>query len=126
MPALPSIPPATRELTSTGPLVLIVDDDEDTRFLYAEVLLSLGYRTAGECDAARGIEAAYRLVPDAILMDLAMPGPSALDAIRTLKADPRTSRCLVIVVTGSGMRSFDDARAAGCDAFFEKPFDPSG
>jgi len=58
-------------------------------------------------------------------MDIAMPGMSGIDAIRTLKADLRTSRCLIIVVTGSGMKRFAEARAAGCDAFFGKPFDPS-
>ena len=102
-----------------------MEDDEDTRFLYGESLLRLGYRTAGECDARRGIEAAFRLRPDAILMDIAMPGMTGIEAIRTLKADLRTSRCLIIVVTGSGMKWFAEARAAGCDAFFGKPFDPS-
>jgi two-component system cell cycle response regulator DivK len=111
--------------TPEGPLVLIVEDDEDTRFLYAESLVRLGYRAAGEADARSGIEAAIRLRPDAILMDLAMPGMTGLEATRILKADPRTSRCLIVVVTGSGMKWFDEARAAGCDAFFGKPFDPS-
>jgi CheY-like chemotaxis protein len=125
MPTLPPQPSAAPVTTPEGPLVLVVEDDEDTRFLYAESLLRLGYRTAGECDARRGIEAAFRLRPDAILMDIAMPGMTGIEAIRTLKADLRTSRSLVIVVTGSGMKWFAEARAAGCDAFFGKPFDPS-
>jgi two-component system, cell cycle response regulator DivK len=125
MPDFVTNPSATPALTPIGPLVLIVDDDDDTRFLYAESLQSMGYRTAGECDAKRGIEAAFRLLPDAIVMDIAMPGINGIDATRILKADPRTSRCLVIVVTGSGMKWFDTARAAGCDAYFAKPFDPS-
>jgi two-component system, cell cycle response regulator DivK len=125
MPDLPTNPSVTPAPTPIGPLVLIVDDDDDTRFLYAESLQSMGYRTAGECDAQRGIEAAFRLQPDAIVMDIAMPGMSGLEATRILKADPRTSRCLVTVVTGAGMKWFDAARAAGCDAYFGKPFDPS-
>jgi CheY-like chemotaxis protein len=102
-----------------------VEDDEDTRFLYAEALVHLGFRTAGERDAERGIEAAIRLRPDAILMDVAMPGVGGIEATRRLKADPRTRDCLVVVVTGGGLTKFDEARAAGCDAFFSKPFDPS-
>ncbi len=125
MPSLPSDSSAAPAATPEGPLVLIVEDDEDTRFLYAESLVHLGYRAAGEGDARSGIEAALRLRPDAILMDLAMPGMSGIEAIRILKADPRTSRCLIVVVTGSGMKWFDEARDAGCDAFFGKPFDPS-
>ncbi|MGD0525310.1 MAG: response regulator [Polyangiaceae bacterium] len=105
--------------------MLIVEDDDDTRFLYAESLVHLGYRAAGEDSAARGIEAAIRLRPDVILMDLSMPGMSGIDAIRELKADPRTRDCLIVVVTGSGMKWFAAARDAGCDVFCGKPFDPS-
>ncbi len=122
---LASKPSAVPGGTPEGPLVLVVEDDEDTRFLYAESLGHLGYRAAGEGDARSGIEAALRLRPDAILMDLAMPGMTGIEAIRILKADPRTSRCLIVAVTGSGMKWFEEARAAGCDAFFGKPFDPS-
>ncbi|HTB73057.1 MAG TPA: response regulator [Polyangiaceae bacterium] len=125
MPTLPPEPSAAHGATPEGPLVLVVEDDEDTRFLYAESLMRLGYRAAGESDARGGIEAAFRLRPDAILMDLAMPGMMGVEAIRILKADPRTSRCVIVVVTGSGMKLFAEARAAGCDAFFGKPFDPS-
>jgi CheY-like chemotaxis protein len=125
MPTFPREPSAAGGTAPEGPLVLVVEDDEDTRFLYAESLDRLGYRTAGESDARAGIEAAFRLRPDAILMDLAMPGVTGIEAIRALKADPRTSRSLIIVVTGSGMKWFAEARAAGCDAFFGKPFDPS-
>jgi|HubBroStandDraft_2_1064218.scaffolds.fasta_scaffold75862_1 CheY-like chemotaxis protein len=122
---LPANSPAIPTPTPIGPLVLIVDDDDDTRFIYAESLQALGYRTAGEADAERGVEAARRLLPDAIVMDIGMPGMSGIEATRALKADPRTSRCIVVVVTGSGMKWFDAARAAGCDAYFGKPFDPA-
>jgi CheY-like chemotaxis protein len=124
MPILPA-DPAAPGATPEGPLVLVVEDDDDTRFLYAESLGHLGYRAAGEADARSGIDAALRLRPDAIMMDLAMPGMTGIEAIRILKADPRTSGCLIVVVTGSGMKWFEEARDAGCDAFFGKPFDPS-
>jgi CheY-like chemotaxis protein len=48
-----------------------------------------------------------------------------LEATRRLKADPCTKGCLVVVVTGAPMAKFEEACAAGCDAFFRKPFDPS-
>jgi CheY-like chemotaxis protein len=121
-----SSPSFRPELTADGPLVLIVEDDEDTRFLYAESLVHLGCRAAGEPNAASGIQAAFRLRPDAILMDLTMPGMGAIEAIRQLKADPRTTECLIVVVTGSDMKWFAAAREAGCDVFCGKPFDPYG
>jgi hypothetical protein len=93
MPTLPPNPSAAA--TSEGPLVLIVDDDEDTRFLYSERLVHLGHRTAREGDARRGIEAAFRLRPDAILPTLrvtagvsalAQPGGSTRSSLPTRSA----------------------------------------
>jgi DNA-binding response OmpR family regulator len=46
-----------------------------------------------------------------------------IEAIRLLRSDPRTRDCLVIVVTGYGPIRFAEARGAGCDAYFCKPFD---
>lgn len=106
------------------PLVLVVEDDTDTRFLYMEALSAMGYRTAGAPDGALGVEAAFRLRPDAVLMDVSMPVLNGIDATRRLKEDARTCACLVILMTGHGMEKFEEARAAGCDAFFCKPFDP--
>ena len=125
MPPLPSAPfaAATPLVTALeAPLILVVDDDEDTRFLYTAALADMGYRTAGECDGARGAEAAARLVPHAILMDITMPVMNGIDATHRIKEDPRSSGCLVILMTGHGMKMFDEARAAGCDAFLCKPF----
>ncbi|MGD0525130.1 MAG: response regulator [Polyangiaceae bacterium] len=125
MLVFPSNPSYTPRPAPDGPLVLVVEDDEDTRFLYAESLEYLGYRVVAEANAARGIEAAVRLRPDAIMMDLSMPGMSGIEAIRELKANSRTRDCLIVVVTGSGMKWFDAAREAGCDVFCGKPFEPS-
>jgi two-component system response regulator MprA len=110
--------------TLEAPLVLVVDDDEDTRFLYTLALADMGYRTAGESDGARGAEAAARLVPHAILMDVSMPIMNGIDATHRIKGDPRSRGCLVVLMTGHGMTKFDEARAAGCDAFLAKPFSP--
>jgi CheY-like chemotaxis protein len=126
--------PATahRSPTARGPvpapkehvLVLVVEDDDDTRSLYMDALSAMGYRTAGEPDGARGVETAFRIRPDAVLMDVSMPVMNGLDATRLLKEDSRTGGCMVILMTGHGMKKFEEARAAGCDAFFCKPFDP--
>jgi CheY-like chemotaxis protein len=105
-------------------LVLVVEDDEDTRFLYMSAIARMGYRTAGESDGERGVEAALRLQPDAVLMDVGLPILNGIDATRRIKEDPRSSACLVIVMTGHGNTKFEEAHAAGCDAFFCKPFRP--
>ncbi len=92
------------------------------RSLYMEALETMGYQTAGAGDGAAGVEATLRLLPAAVLMDVGLPVLNGIEAARLIKEDPRTSQCLVIVMTGGGMKSFEDARAAGCDAFLGKPF----
>jgi CheY-like chemotaxis protein len=103
-------------------LILVVEDDEDTRYVFEESLLHLGYRTASAASGELGVRTAQRLRPNAVLMDLAMPGIDGIEATRRIKADSRTRDCLVIVVTAHGVTMFDAARTAGCDAYFSKPF----
>ena len=107
------------------PLILIVEDDDDTRALYKESLDHLGYRTTDAANGEAAIEAALRFRPDFILMDISMPGIDGIDTTRRLKSDSRTQGSIVIVLTGHGMTKFAEARAAGCEALFCKPFDPS-
>jgi two-component system cell cycle response regulator DivK len=103
--------------------VLVVEDDPEARLIYLECLTDLGYFAITEPSGELGIEAALRSPPDAILMDLEMPGMGGIEATRLIKSDPRTRDCLVIVVTGHGATMFPEARKAGCDAYFCKPFD---
>ncbi len=114
-------PPAARALVRASPedslLVLVVDDDEDTRSLYMDALSAMGYRTAGEPDGARGVEAALRLRPDAVLMDVSMPVLNGIDATRQLKEDPRTSGSLVILMTGHGMKKIRGSARRGLRCF---------
>lgn len=117
-------PRRSRGVTTDAPLVLVVEDDEDTRNMYTVSLEQMGYRTASESCGEAGVDAAIRLQPSAILMDVAMPGMDGIAATRILKADPRTRAALVIVVTAHGAVKFDEARDAGGDAYFCKPFNP--
>lgn len=104
------------------PLVLVVDDYDDAREMYAESLLVHGFRVA---EAATGLEAvakARELSPDAILMDLSLPGIDGWEATRLLKADAATRHIPVVAITGHvPAPAADHARAAGCDRLLIKP-----
>lgn len=107
------------------PLVLVIDDDEDSRYLYSRLLTHRGYAVAEAGDAGTGLQLARALGPDLVIMDYLLPGMSGWDATRLLKADSLTATIPVVNVTAytyAGIR--DDARAAGCDEFIEKPCDP--
>ena len=106
----------------TEPLVLVVDDYDDAREMYAESLLVSGFRVAEAADGAQAVELARSLTPDVILMDLSLPGVDGWEATRRLKADARTQHIPVVALTGHALSSaLDAAREAGCDRFVVKP-----
>jgi CheY-like chemotaxis protein len=108
--------------SANPPVVLVIDDDPDARIIWSSCLSHLGYRTATEANGEDGFRAALEQHPLAILMDLTMPVLGGLEATRRIKAHTRTRDCLVIAVTAEGTDRIGEARAAGCDAYFSKPF----
>jgi CheY-like chemotaxis protein len=105
-----------------SPLVLVVDDYQDAREMYAEYLSFSGFRVAEASNGVEAIEKACSLQPDVILMDLSLPGMDGWTATRRLKTDERTCRIPVVVLTGHALAAASDgARQAGCDAFVTKP-----
>ena len=102
--------------------MLVVDDYDDAREMYAESLMGCGFRVAVAANGLQAIELAQRLSPDVILMDLSLPGLDGWEATRRLKADARTMHIPVVALTGHAMTSaLDRAREAGCDRFVVKP-----
>jgi CheY-like chemotaxis protein len=102
--------------------VLVVDDYDDAREMYAESLLVSGFRVAEAADGAQAVELARSLSPDVILMDLSLPGVDGWEATRRLKADARTQHIPVVALTGHALSSaLEAAREAGCDRFVVKP-----
>lgn len=103
--------------------VLVVDDEAAVRESVAEVLRLGGY----EISLAAGGEEALALVeaghPDAILLDLLMPGMDGYEVCRVLKEDLRTREIPVIILTGfQDARSRDMAMGSGAEEFLTKPF----
>jgi two-component system, cell cycle response regulator DivK len=109
-------------MTDSAPLVLLVEDFDDAREMYAEYLQFAGMRVAGAPDAVKGLKMAEELQPSVILMDAALPGLSGWDAIARLKSNPATRHIPVLMLTGHVMGDARDrAMAAGADGFIPKP-----
>lgn len=106
--------------------LLIVEDQPDIRRLMRTTLESDGFEIAEAVDAAAGWEAALRLHPDLILLDIMMPGEiDGLDLCRRLKADPATCAAKVLIVSARGHRNdVGIGRDAGADDYLLKPFSP--
>lgn len=105
--------------------VLIVDDNDDNRELFATVLRDAGIVIENAGDGAGALEIAARDRPDVILMDLAMPVMDGFEAIERLRNDEHGRSAYIIVISAFCDRtSRDRAEAVGADAFLAKPCSP--
>ena len=108
--------------TEPGPLILVVDDYQDAREMYAEYLQYSGFRVAEARNGNEAVTQARALKPDLILMDLSLPGMDGWEATRVLKADEETKHIPIVALTGHALAGASEgARKAGCDSFVTKP-----
>ena len=105
-----------------GPLILVVDDYQEAREMYAEYLQYSGFRVAEAKNGNEAVTQARALKPDLILMDLSLPGMDGWEATRVLKADEETRHIPIVALTGHALAGASEgARKAGCDSFVTKP-----
>jgi two-component system cell cycle response regulator DivK len=108
--------------SETETVVLIVDDFEDNRTMYAEFFRFSGYEVIEASNGVEAIEKATAFVPDVVIMDLSLPVLDGWEATRRLKGDPRTRHIPVLVLTGHAFEEHSkEAQEAGCDRFLAKP-----
>ena len=111
-----------RASLASPPLVLVVDDDQNSREGIAEFLVGAGYRVSEAADGPEALGKALRRRPDIVLLDLAIPKVDGWTVARTLKADPGLAQVPVVAFSGFDYPSERSrAQAAGCDAFLAKP-----
>jgi CheY-like chemotaxis protein len=102
--------------------ILLVDDIEDNRRVYALFLRARGFDVSVAAEGRDALAKTRTLMPDLVVMDLAIPGIDGWEVTRRLKADRRTRRIPVVAVTGHVLAGAKErASAAGCDAFLTKP-----
>ena len=102
--------------------ILIVEDNENNRSLFRDILKFHGHQVTVASDGAEGVALARELMPDLILMDIQMPGMDGMSAGCILKGDPATRRLKIIALTSFAMQG-DEQKflAAGFDGYLSKP-----
>lgn len=104
--------------------ILIVEDDLLNRKLLSELLSIKGYRILEAHDGEQSLELAFTQAPDLILMDIHLPKMDGFVAAQKLKADLRTRKLPVWVLTAYAMSSDEvRLRTCGCDTYITKPLD---
>jgi len=107
------------------PVVLVVEDFEDNRFMMRRLLEMSGYRVVEAVNGNQAVERAASDRPDIILMDLSLPQPDGLAATRRIRAHEEAQRRVPIVaVSAHDSADFHaEALAAGCNEYVTKPID---
>ncbi len=107
------------------PLVLVVDDFTDGRDLVCVALASAGFSTVEATNGQDALDRARELLPDLIVLDLALPIVDGWEVARRLKADPTTAYLPIVGFTAHAERApLQRAWDAGCDLVLTKPCQP--
>ncbi|MBN2368916.1 MAG: AAA family ATPase [Vicinamibacteria bacterium] len=102
--------------------ILIADDEEADRRILAGMLARLDFDVITADDGRHAVETARARLPDAVLMDGAMPGMNGIEAIVELRQNPATRAVPIITVSASALDSDrEKSLLAGGNAFLSKP-----
>jgi DNA-binding response OmpR family regulator len=106
--------------------ILVVDDDTRLTQLLQMVFESRGYGVTIANDGEQALESLEQELPEAILLDLMLPGVSGLEVCKRIRANPRTSFIPIIVITAKyDTRTRRELMDAGANEYLVKPFRPS-
>lgn len=106
-------------------MVLIVEDDDDSRFVYSAILKNSGFEVTTATSGDEGLSLAREIGPRVILMDVSIPGMDGWTVTEHLKSGHDTSQIPVIIITAHAFpEDLRRAESVGCDGFLTKPCEP--
>lgn len=107
------------------PTILLIEDNEQNRYLATFLLERHGYRVRVAVDGPRGVAAALEEVPDLILLDIQLPGMDGYSVARALRGHPELQAVPIVAVTSYAMAGDrEKAIESGCTGYIEKPINP--
>jgi two-component system cell cycle response regulator DivK len=125
-PARTSSHTAGDEVSDRAKRVLLVEDNDDNRIIYATALRYAGYEVIEAVTGTEGVQQARAMKPDLILMDISVPELDGWEATAILKADPETKSIIILAVTAHALPGDRErSLAAGCDGYLAKPITPA-
>lgn len=107
------------------PTVLLIEDNEENRYLATFLLEKHGFKVVAASDGPRGIELAATLLPVIILLDIQLPLMDGYTVARELRQNAALRNIPIIAVTSYAMvGDREKSLAAGCNGYIEKPINP--
>lgn len=105
--------------------VLIVEDNEDNRIVYATMLKYYGYTIVEATNGEDAIRLAAEEMPDIILMDISIPGIDGWEAAERIKGNPDTESIPIVAVTAHALPEHRQrAEDLDCEGYLTKPCEP--
>lgn len=105
--------------------ILLIEDNEQNRYLAKFLLESRGFRVEWTMDGISGIERAKEIKPDLILLDIQLPRMDGYEVARRLCSEPDLKSIPIVAVTSYAMAGDREKTLdAGCVGYIEKPIDP--
>ncbi|HMO58101.1 MAG TPA: ATP-binding protein [Roseiflexaceae bacterium] len=117
-------PPGTpaASITFSQTTLLIVEDHDETRALFSELFSRAGHRVIAVHNGQDALIQARDANPDAMLIDIQIPGVDGLEVIRTLRSSAETARLPIVAVTALSLpEDRERCLAAGADSYLAKP-----
>jgi CheY-like chemotaxis protein/anti-sigma regulatory factor (Ser/Thr protein kinase) len=109
-----------------GERILVVEDDADMNALVRELLGRAGYRTDPAFDGEQAVVQVQCDPPDAVLLDVMLPGIDGFEVCRQLKFHRQTNGVPILMLTALGdQQSRRDGLRVGANRYLTKPFDPN-
>jgi CheY-like chemotaxis protein len=105
-------------------LIILAEDDEDTRRVYGLILRHFGYEVVEATSGTAAVELTRRLQPKLVLMDIGLPGLDGWQASRILKADPLTTTIPLVAFSARVDSTADLGETATFDGYILKPIIP--
>lgn len=105
--------------------ILVADDEADIRDLVALALELAGYAVETATDGDEALSRIRASMPDAVVLDVMMPGMGGHEVVRALTAEPRTAGLPVVMLSAKCQTTDVDAGlASGAQVYLVKPFAP--
>ncbi|MDE2292107.1 MAG: response regulator transcription factor [Elusimicrobia bacterium] len=104
--------------------VLLVDDDVNTRTMLGMYFQETGWKVSEAANGQEGVEAALASPHDLIVMDIDMPLMTGSEALVILRANPKTQKTPIVMVTARGtLDDVDGCLSKGANDYLTKPFE---
>jgi len=111
-------------MPAEAPLILVVEDDPETRRFYLEAFSDAGFLVEQAHNGHQALDKTLESLPDLILTDIAVPGLDGIELCKRIRSDERTRAIPVLAITGYGDRHYPDRVIdAGANHVLTKPCD---